>query len=78
MKKKTFIIIMVTKTIVCFKDQKYNYLDDKVIHDILVSKSFGFSKLRLQHKKNYIRMVANLKGSSRMSLFIMRFQNSKR
>ncbi|XP_027343791.1 telomerase reverse transcriptase [Abrus precatorius] len=55
-------------TIACFKDWRYSYLDDVAVHNILKGRPFGFSKLRLQPKENGVRMVANLKGSSRMPL----------
>ncbi|KAK7323478.1 hypothetical protein VNO77_26952 [Canavalia gladiata] len=55
-------------TIACFNDWRYIYLDDVAVYNILRSRPFGFSKLRLQPKENGVRMVANLKGSSRMPL----------
>ncbi|MED6133771.1 hypothetical protein PIB30_031322 [Stylosanthes scabra] len=57
-------------TIAYFKDSGYSHLDNVAVHNILRGRSFGFSKLRLQPKENGVRMVANLKGSSRMSLHV--------
>ncbi|KAJ1381436.1 Telomerase reverse transcriptase [Sesbania bispinosa] len=57
-------------TIACFKDWKYSHLDDVAVHNILRGRPFGFSKLRLQPKENGVRMVANLKSSSRMPLSV--------
>lgn len=57
-------------TIACFKDWRYSYLDDVALHNILRGRPFGFSKLRLQPKENGVRMVANLKGSSRLPLLV--------
>ncbi|KAG2372480.1 Telomerase reverse transcriptase [Vigna angularis] len=59
---------LVANTTVCFKDRRYSYLDDAVVHNILRGRQFGFSKLRLQPKEDGVRMVANLKGSSTMPL----------
>ncbi|XP_061352944.1 telomerase reverse transcriptase [Gastrolobium bilobum] len=59
---------LTNSTIACFKDWRYNYLNDVAVHNILRGRPFGFSKLRLQPKENGVRMVANLKGSSRMPL----------
>ncbi|XP_027190642.1 telomerase reverse transcriptase isoform X3 [Cicer arietinum] len=55
-------------TIACFKDLRYSHLDDVALHNILRGRPFGFSKLRLQPKENGVRMVANLKGSSRLPM----------
>ncbi|MCH86475.1 telomerase reverse transcriptase-like, partial [Trifolium medium] len=55
-------------TIACLKDSNYRHLDDVALHDIVKRRPFGFSKLRLQPKENGVRMVANLKGSSRLPL----------
>ncbi|CAJ2644128.1 unnamed protein product [Trifolium pratense] len=55
-------------TISCLKDSNYRHLDDVALRDILERRPFGFSKLRLQPKENGVRMVANLKGSSRLPL----------
>ncbi|MED6208227.1 hypothetical protein PIB30_043142 [Stylosanthes scabra] len=60
-------------TIACFKDSGYSHLDNIAVHNILRGRPFGFSKLRLQPKENGVRMVANLKGSSRMSLHVPSF-----
>ncbi|XP_020233652.1 telomerase reverse transcriptase [Cajanus cajan] len=57
-------------TIACFKDWRCSNLDDMAVRNILRGRSFGFSKLRLQPKENGVRMVANLKGSSRMPLLV--------
>ena len=61
---------LTNRTIACFKDWRYSYLDDVAVHNILGGRPFGFSKLRLQPKENGVRMVANLKGSSRMPLHV--------
>ncbi|KAI4323398.1 hypothetical protein L6164_023010 [Bauhinia variegata] len=53
-------------TIACLKDQRYRYLDDLAVRNILRRRPFGFSKLRLLPKENGVRMVANLKGPSRI------------
>nr|AXY54923.1 telomerase reverse transcriptase [Ammopiptanthus mongolicus] len=61
---------LTNSTVACFKDWRYSYLDDVAVHNILRGRPFGFSKLRLQPKENGVRMVANLKGSSRMPLHV--------
>ncbi|KAL1346310.1 hypothetical protein HN51_019996 [Arachis hypogaea] len=59
---------LTNRTINCFKDSGYSSLDNVAVQNILRGRPFGFSKLRLQPKENGVRMVANLKGSSRMPL----------
>ncbi|CAI8596170.1 unnamed protein product [Vicia faba] len=59
---------LIKTTIAYLKDSSYSHLDDVALHNILRSRPFGFSKLRLQPKENGVRMVANLKGSSRLPL----------
>ncbi|RYQ95799.1 hypothetical protein Ahy_B08g091158 isoform B [Arachis hypogaea] len=59
---------LTNRTIDCFKDSGYSSLDNVAVQNILRGRPFGFSKLRLQPKENGVRMVANLKGSSRMPL----------
>ncbi|KAH9771487.1 Telomerase reverse transcriptase [Citrus sinensis] len=54
------------KAITYLKDRSYNYLDDAAVRSVINKRSFGFSKLRLLPKENGIRMLANLKASSRM------------
>ncbi|KAJ7949160.1 Telomerase reverse transcriptase [Quillaja saponaria] len=57
---------LINKTITYMKDWRYSYLDDVSVRNILRGRLFGFSKLRILPKGNGVRMVANLKGSSRM------------
>ncbi|KAH9706961.1 Telomerase reverse transcriptase [Citrus sinensis] len=54
------------KAITYLKDRSYNYLDDAAVRSVINKRSFGFSKLRLLPKENSIRMLANLRASSRM------------
>ncbi|KAG5000321.1 hypothetical protein JHK87_021393 [Glycine soja] len=61
---------LAASTVACFKDWRYSCLDDVAVHNILRGRKFGFSKLRLQPKENGVRMVANLKGSSKMPLLM--------
>lgn len=61
---------LTNSTAASFKDWRYSCLDDVAVHNILRGRPFGFSKLRLQPKENGVRMVANLKGSSRMPLHV--------
>ncbi|XP_019465214.1 PREDICTED: telomerase reverse transcriptase isoform X2 [Lupinus angustifolius] len=70
---------LTNSTIACFKDWRYCGLNDVAVHNILRGRPFGFSKLRLQPKENGVRMVANLKCSSRLPLHIssMGFQYCK-
>ncbi|XVF82511.1 hypothetical protein PTKIN_Ptkin16aG0055000 [Pterospermum kingtungense] len=52
--------------ITCLKDQSYAELDAAAVRAIIEKRPFGFSKLRLCPKQNGVRMLANLKASSRM------------
>ncbi|KAL2616729.1 hypothetical protein AAZX31_08G154700 [Glycine max] len=61
---------LAASTVACFKDWRYSCLDDVAVRNILRGRKFGFSKLRLQPKENGVRMVANLKGSSKMPLLM--------
>ncbi|XP_054813299.1 telomerase reverse transcriptase [Prosopis cineraria] len=64
--RKTIWEKLTSDTITCLKDQRYSYLDEVAVRNILRDRAFGFSKLRLRPKENGVRMVANLSGSSRM------------
>ncbi|KAE9600833.1 putative RNA-directed DNA polymerase [Lupinus albus] len=70
---------LTNSTVACFKNWRYCCLDDVSVHNILRGRPFGFSKLRLQPKENGVRMVANLKCSSRLPLYVssMGFQYRK-
>uniref|UniRef100_A0A7N2LQS5 Telomerase reverse transcriptase n=1 Tax=Quercus lobata TaxID=97700 RepID=A0A7N2LQS5_QUELO len=57
---------MINNAITCLKDQGYRDLDDVTVRNIMKNRKFGFSKLRLRPKGNDMRMLANLKASSRM------------
>lgn len=57
---------LTNKAITCLKDKSYSYLDDAAVRSVINKRSFGFSKLRLLPKENGVRMLANLKASSRM------------
>nr|POF14772.1 telomerase reverse transcriptase [Quercus suber] len=48
------------------QDQGYRDLDIVAVRNIMKNRKFGFSKLRLRPKGNDMRMLANLKASSRM------------
>ncbi|KAK7243572.1 hypothetical protein RIF29_38375 [Crotalaria pallida] len=61
---------LTNSTVACFKDWRYRCLDDVALHNILRGRPFGFSKLRLQPKVNGVRMVANMKCSSRLPLHV--------
>jgi telomerase reverse transcriptase len=52
--------------ITCLKDRRYHDLDAAVVRNIISKRPFGFSKLRLRPKENGMRMLANLKASSRL------------
>ncbi|XWS74612.1 hypothetical protein CRYUN_Cryun01aG0013400 [Craigia yunnanensis] len=52
--------------ITCLKDQSYLELDEAAVRAIIDKRPFGFSRLRLCPKQNGVRMLANLKASSRM------------
>ncbi|XWS08227.1 hypothetical protein CRYUN_Cryun41cG0061600 [Craigia yunnanensis] len=52
--------------IACLKDQSYLELDEAAVRAIIDKRPFGFSRLRLCPKQNGVRMLANLKTSSRM------------
>ncbi|KAM1124246.1 hypothetical protein ACFX2H_039310 [Malus domestica] len=54
------------KTISCMKDQRYYYLDDATTRRIIRKRLFGFSKLRICPKECGVRLLANLKASSKM------------
>ena len=57
---------LINNAVTCLKDQGYRDLDDVTIRNIMKNRKFGFSKLRLCPKGNDMRMLANLKASSRM------------
>ncbi|OMO49398.1 reverse transcriptase [Corchorus capsularis] len=48
------------------KDQSYLELDEAAVRAIIDKRQFGFSRLRLCPKQNGVRMLANLKASSRL------------
>ncbi|XVE68450.1 hypothetical protein DITRI_Ditri09bG0069600 [Diplodiscus trichospermus] len=52
--------------IACLKDRSYLELDKVAVRAIIDKRPFGFSRLRLCPKQNGVRMLANLKASSRM------------
>ncbi|EOY19545.1 Telomerase reverse transcriptase, putative isoform 1 [Theobroma cacao] len=52
--------------ITCLKDRSYLELDEAAVRAIIDKRPFGFSRLRLCPKQNGVRMLANLKASSRM------------
>lgn len=54
------------RVITSLEDRSYLYLDDASVRNILSNRSFGFSKLRLCPKEDKVRLLANLKSSSRM------------
>ncbi|XP_004308218.1 PREDICTED: telomerase reverse transcriptase-like [Fragaria vesca subsp. vesca] len=58
---------MKNKTIMTYMDQSYQYLDDAATRRIIRKRSFGFSKLRIFPKEYEVRLLANLKASSKMS-----------
>ncbi|GMN39204.1 hypothetical protein TIFTF001_008433 [Ficus carica] len=64
--KKSVWEMVKKRAATCLKDQNNIYLDNAEARDIVMCRSFGFSKLRLLPKENGIRLLANLKASSRM------------
>ncbi|KAA8520248.1 hypothetical protein F0562_014504 [Nyssa sinensis] len=52
--------------ITCLKEQSYRLLDTASVRKIISKRSFGFSKVRLRPKENGVRVLANLKATSRM------------
>ncbi|CAL2237024.1 unnamed protein product [Prunus armeniaca] len=54
------------KTVTCMKAQNYHYLDTATTRRIIRKRLFGFSKLRICPKEYGVRLLANLKASSRM------------
>lgn len=56
------------RAITCLKDRSYHDLNAAAVRNIISKRPFGFSKLRLRPKVNGMRMLANLKASSRMSV----------
>ncbi|KAG6679659.1 hypothetical protein I3842_13G004200 [Carya illinoinensis] len=57
---------LMNRAITCLKDQNYLELDVPAVRNIISKRLFGFSKLRLRPKENGVRMLANLKASSRL------------
>lgn len=54
------------KTIMTCMDRSYHYLDDTTTRRIIRKRLFGFSKLRICPKECGVRLLANLKASSKM------------
>ena len=59
---------LINKSVTCLKDQGYNDLDAATVRHIIKKRLFGFSKLRFRPKEDGMRMLSNLKASSRMPL----------
>ncbi|KAK9283883.1 hypothetical protein L1049_012138 [Liquidambar formosana] len=57
---------LTSSAITCLKDRSFHSLDGASVRNIISNRSFGFSKLRLCPKENGVRVLANLKASSRM------------
>ncbi|KAK2635485.1 hypothetical protein Ddye_030277 [Dipteronia dyeriana] len=64
--RKSVWEMLTNKAITCLKDKSYHHLDDADVRCIISSRPFGFSKLRLCPKENGVRMLSNLKASSKM------------
>ncbi|KAI9168830.1 hypothetical protein LWI28_002543 [Acer negundo] len=64
--RKSVWEMLTNKAITCLKDKSYHRLDDADVRCIISNRPFGFSKLRLCPKENGVRMLANLKASSKM------------
>ncbi|CAL5339266.1 unnamed protein product [Camellia sinensis] len=54
------------KKVMNLNDQNYRPLNDASVRNIIGKRSFGFSRVRLRPKGNGVRVLANLKASSRM------------
>ncbi|KAL7239924.1 hypothetical protein ACSBR2_005732 [Camellia fascicularis] len=56
------------KKVMNLNDQNYLPLNDASVRNIIGKRSFGFSRVRLRPKGNGVRVLANLKASSRMPI----------
>ncbi|EXC16160.1 Telomerase reverse transcriptase [Morus notabilis] len=63
--KKSVWEMVKRRAATCLKNQNYVCLDNAATREIVSCRTFGFSKLRLLPKENGIRLLANLKASSR-------------
>ncbi|THG00900.1 hypothetical protein TEA_003450 [Camellia sinensis var. sinensis] len=54
------------KKVMNLNDQNYRPLNDASVRNIIGKRSFGLSRVRLRPKGNGVRVLANLKASSRM------------
>lgn len=63
--KKSVWEMVKRRAATCLKNQNYVCLDNAATREIVSRRTFGFSKLRLLPKENGIRLLANLKASSR-------------
>ncbi|KAF9600096.1 hypothetical protein IFM89_002569 [Coptis chinensis] len=59
---------MSSKGVTCLREQNYRLLSDKSLSSILRKNSFGFSKVRFCPKENGMRVLANLKASSKFPI----------
>lgn len=57
---------IMNKAIISLKNRNYHPLNDASIWDITHKRSFGFSRVRLRPKEHGVRVLANLKASSRI------------
>ncbi|KAH7862803.1 hypothetical protein Vadar_009797 [Vaccinium darrowii] len=57
---------IMNNAIISLKDGNYHSLDDASARNIMSKRSFGFSRVRLRPKENGVRVLANLKASSRI------------
>ncbi|XP_049368795.1 telomerase reverse transcriptase [Solanum verrucosum] len=54
---------LISKAVTCVRDQGYKELTAESVRNIIRTRSFGFSKVRLVPKRRGLRMLANLKAS---------------
>ncbi|GAV67018.1 RVT_1 domain-containing protein/Telomerase_RBD domain-containing protein [Cephalotus follicularis] len=57
---------LIDRAITYLKDEHFCHLDDVTTRRIIYKRPFGFSKLRLLPKENGVRLLANLKASSKL------------
>ncbi|XP_058225242.1 telomerase reverse transcriptase isoform X3 [Rhododendron vialii] len=57
---------IMNKAIISLKNRNYHPLNDESVWNITNKRSFGFSRVRLRPKENGVRVLANLKASSRI------------
>ncbi|KAL2514504.1 Telomerase reverse transcriptase [Forsythia ovata] len=62
---------LMKESVTCLKAKSYCQLNHASVRQIIRKRSFGFSRARLRPKENGVRVLANLKASSRMPVNLL-------